>query len=154
VKLAFDESIEIGAPPDEVWNVLTDNDAMPLFSGFGPIPAIRSARWIQGDEYREGAVREVQNADGSSHREEVVTAVKARCLEDRIHDFTSPFRWLVREARDRFELVPNGDRTEMRRTFAIELTNLAWWPAAALLLPLLRRAVRRHNAALRTRLGV
>jgi hypothetical protein len=146
-------SSEFAAPREAVWAVLTDLGLMPLFTGFGPIPGIASARWVQGDEPREGAVREVRNRDGSTHREEVVALVPRAVLEDRIHAFTSPLRLLAREARDRFELADLGAGTALTRTFSIELRSPLALPVVALLLPLLRAALHRHHAALRGKLA-
>jgi carbon monoxide dehydrogenase subunit G len=148
LKLAVHESVEIGAPPQSVWRLLTDIHKMPMFSGFGPIPGIQSARWVVGESCLEGAARQVRNTDGSTHIEDVVIAAPPSRLEDRIHGFTSPFRLLVREVRDRFELVPKDGATVLERTFAIELKSPVWLPVAAMLVPLLRQAVRRHHRAI------
>jgi hypothetical protein len=149
------ETASFPAPPEAVWAALTDLDNMPLFSGYGPIPGIAEARWIDGSSFRAGAVREIRNRDGSTHREDVAAAVAPTLLEDRIHGFTSPLRFLVREARDRFVLTAEqrGNGTRLERTFTLELRSAVVAPLAALLLPLLRRAIRRHHAALAVRLA-
>lgn len=147
------ETIQIQASPETVWSTLSDIENMTMFSGFGPIPGIASARWIEGDVCRTGAVREVRNRDGSTHREDVVLADPPHALEDRVYGFTSPFRFLVREARDRFELTPSAGGTTLQRTFTLELTSPIASPLAALLLPALHRAVQRHLSTLRDHLA-
>jgi hypothetical protein len=153
MKLTLGESIQLDAPPPLVWDTLADIGNLPLFTGFGPIPGIESARWIRDDACRPGAVREVRNTDGSIHREEVLAASRPERLEDRIFAFDSPFRFIVRQGYDRFDLVPVGNRTELRRTFVFELTSPVWWPLASVIRLLFRSAVRRHHGALRAKLG-
>jgi len=152
--LRLSETASFQASPEAVWATLANLDNMALFSGYGPIPGIAEARWIEGDSFRAGAVREIRNRDGSVHREDIAAAVAPSLLEDRIHGFTSPLRFLVREARDRFVLVADeqGNGTRLDRTFTLELRSALVAPLAALLLPLLRRAIRRHHANLAVRL--
>lgn len=153
MQLSFHETHLFSQTPETVWPVLTDIEGMTSFAGYGPIPGIARARWAEGDTCcRQGAVREVENRDGSRHREDVVALRAPELLEDRIYGFTSPLRLFVREVRDRFELqaVPSG--TALRRTFTLELLSPLGLPLAALMLPFLKRALRRHHAGLATRL--
>jgi hypothetical protein len=152
MKVVLEESVDFPVAPGMVWDVLTDIENMRTFVGFGPIPGIASARWTSGDGCRVGAVRAVENTDGSKHFEDVVAAVPGERLEDRIYDFSSPFRFLIREVRDRFELAPKGNGTELGRTFALELKSPLVWPLVYAIIPLFRRALRRHHEALRKKL--
>jgi hypothetical protein len=153
--LRLSENASFPASPEAVWATLANLDNMPLFSGYGPIPGIAEARWIDGDSFCAGAVREIRNRDGSVHREDIAAAVAPSLLEDRIYGFTSPLRFLVREARDRFVLTTDerGTGTNLQRTFTLELRSALVAPLAALLLPLLRQAIRRHHANLAVRLA-
>src|SRR5687768_14323373 len=108
------EELVFSASPEKVWQRFADITSMKSFVGYGPIPGIASARWIQG-EGSAGSVREVTNTDGSRHHEEVVAYEPHRRMEDRIFGMTSPFRFLVREARDTFELTPEGTGTRLVR---------------------------------------
>jgi len=92
-----------------------------------------------------GAVREVQNLDGSKHLEDVVAAAPAERLEDRIYAFSSPFRFLIREVFDRFDLIAKGQGTELERTFSLELKSPLVAPLVYAIIPLFRRALRRHH---------
>ena len=152
MQLEIIEVVAIAAPRTALWALLTDLDAMPLFAGFGPIPGIERARWIERDGYEQGAVREILNRDGSMHREDVAVVRAPELLEDRIYAFTSPLRFIVCEGRDRFELNEHAGTTTLTRTFAFELTSVLTLPLAAALRPLLRAAIRRHHTALRARL--
>jgi hypothetical protein len=153
VHLTLRETAAFQVAPEVVWALLVDIDSMPLFAGFGPVPGIERACWVEGDGYREGAVREVCNRDGSRHREKVVAAIAPTLLEDRIYGFTSPLRLLAREARDRFELGAHGSGTMLTRTFTLELRSPLVWPAAALLGLFLRKALSRHHRAMRNELA-
>lgn len=138
------ETTELPAPPADAWAHMTDIASLTDFVGYGPIPGIASARWIQGTGAK-GSIREVTNTDGSRHREEVIDVQQLRRLEDRIYDVSSPFRFLVREARDIFELSESPRGTRLVRTFRFELRSRAAWPIAKAVAVLFRRAVRRHH---------
>lgn len=146
------EEIVFDASPAKTWEAFASIEAMSTFVGYGPIPGIASARWIEG-EGGTGSVREVTNTDGSRHREEVIAFTPHQRMEDRIYGMTSPFRFLVREARDTFELSPDGEGTRLVRTFRFTLRSVLWWPVAVLALALFRRAMRRHHAAVAARLA-
>ena len=145
------EEIVFASSPENVWQRFADINTMESFVGYGPIPGIAYAKWIEGNG-AQGSVREVTNTDGSRHREEVVAFEPHHRMEDRIFGMTSPFRFLVREAHDSFEFSPDGDRTRLVRTFRFTLTSPLWWPVAALALAVFRRAVRRHHASVAARL--
>lgn len=151
MEIVVREECVFAASPAVTWDCVADIGAMEAFVGYGPIPGIASARWVKGDG-AVGSVREVTNTDGSRHREQVVVLERHRRLEDRIHAITSPFRFLVREARDTFEFRAEGDHTRLVRTFRFTLTSASWWPIAIVVLACFRRAVRRHHAVLAERL--
>jgi len=134
---------------DRVWAMLSDISMMTGFVGFGPIPGIQSAAWIDGDQLAEGNRRAVTNTDGTTHLETVVRVDPPRLIVDRIHDMTSPLRVFVREIEDRFELEPTAEGgTLMVRTFDVHLKSRAFLPIAALLGPALRRALHRHHRSM------
>lgn len=147
------ESAHLLAPPEAVWAELTTLEHMTDFVGFGPIPGVARAAWLEGAPYAEGSVREVTNLDGSRHLERVQRAEAPRVMEDALFGFTSPLRHVVREGFDRFELERDGASTRLRRTTSFVLSRWWWWPLVWLLLHIFfRRAVRRHHEALARRL--
>lgn len=153
MRLVISVSRFIDAPPEAVRSHLGEISNLVDFVGYGPIPGIRSARWEDGGEMRVGAVRRVENTDGSTHREEVVRC-EPDLVEDRIFDFDSPLRHLVREIRDRFELARAEGRTRLDRSFAVELKSPLTYPAAWVIGTLaLRPALRRHLEILGRRVG-
>ncbi len=133
------------ASTERLWAFLTDNANLPTFIGFGPIPGIVGARWLTQGEIRLGAVREIRNTDGSTHREEVVTFEPGRAYEDRIDEFSSPLRWLVRQCSDRFEFEKTGSGAKLRRSFRIELRSPLLMPVALVLRGFMRKAIDRHH---------
>jgi hypothetical protein len=147
MNIAIHETASIPMPLEKTWERFADIGAMTSFVGYGPIPGIQSARWLEGSG-AVGSVREIVNTDGSKHKEEVMVFDLHERIEDRIFDMTSPFRLMVREARDIFEFSAEGDGTRLERTFRFELTSPLWWPAARTIGAFFRRAMRRHHANL------
>ena len=90
----------------------------------------------------------IRNTDGSEHREQVVRYHPPKILEDRIFGMTSPFRFLVRKAHDVFDFETIGNQTLLRRAFRFTLRSPIALPIAWALLPVFRRALRRHHANL------
>ncbi len=138
----------IFAAPDVVWAELTAIENMTSFVGFGPIPGIKSAAWLSGDGASLGAVRRVTNRDGSTHKEAIVEFEPGRCVEDRIYDFDSPVRFLLKEIRDRFVLASAGAGTRLERRVIFVAKGPWAWPATRLLSALFRRAAERQHAVL------
>ena len=77
------EEALLPAERETVWALCTDITHMSSFVGYGPIPGIESAVWIEGEG--EGGVREVRNTDGTTHREEVLALRHPALVEDRIY---------------------------------------------------------------------
>ncbi len=153
MRVVLSVSRSIAAPPDAVHAHLSDLSNLTDFTGYGPIPGIRAARWEGDGQARVGAIRRVENTDGSTHREELV-CWDPSVIEDRIFDFESPLRHFVREIRDRFELAPAEVGTRLDRRFVVELESPLAYPLARLIGALfLRPALRRHLATVDGRLA-
>ncbi len=146
------ETIWIRRTREEVFDFTNAVENMTSFVGFGPIPGIVSARWLEGGGPAPGARREVTKSDGTTHLEEMVTYEPPGRHCARITGLAAPFAWLVREIRDDFWLVADAGGTRVDRIFRAELTVPLAWPAVMLLRPLLREAVRRDLRGVKRRM--
>jgi len=151
--LVLVEEVVFDAPVAEVWALCTAADQMSSFVGWGPIPGIASVRYREGEGVAPGALREITNADGSTHREEIVAVEPHRRLEDRVHGLGGPVRFVVREMVDVWEFASSGSGTRLRRTFTLALRSPLAWPLGAALRFAFRRALRRHHAELAARVA-
>ena len=152
MRLVLTETATFPARADRTWALLTDIEAMPSFRGWGPIPGIERAEWLQG-EGGPGSIRRVHNLDGTSHSEELAAVIPRERLRDRIFDIASPAARLVRSMTDEWELREVADTTRLTRTFEIELRSGLLLPLGLFMRWAMRRAFRRHHAELARRLG-
>jgi uncharacterized protein YndB with AHSA1/START domain len=151
VKVELTRTALFTAPPERVWELLTDMSLMALFNGWGPIPGIADAKWVEGDGH-PGSIRVVSNRDGTKHREEVMARERPTRIEDRIFALESPLRFMVHDVRDTFLLAAEGQGTRLRRTFTFELSSTFWWPMAMVIRLAMGLAVSRHHAEIASRL--
>jgi hypothetical protein len=142
MQLRIHEHVEIEAPRQAVFDHTIRPENFGSFEGFGPIPGIRSATYVTHGPVGVGSRRRVLNTDGSEHSEEITHFEAPRRHNSRIFDIRPPFALIVRFLEDDWIFEDSGDRTRIQREFRIDARPLAL-PIAVLLLPLLRRAVRR-----------
>ncbi len=60
------------------------------FKGFGIIPGIKNANYIVKSESIIGSLIQVENSDGSSHKEEIIDYKKDSYLKIKMFDFSKP----------------------------------------------------------------
>lgn len=100
-----------------------------FFTGYKAIPAIVSARTMNGLPLQEGSIRIVENSDGSSI-EEAIVALKRPDTQQYalVKGFKPPFSWLVRSASGSwfYETVDSytSDQTKIIWNFYFEIPNI------------------------------
>jgi hypothetical protein len=142
MKIEIDEEIEIDASTERAFAYATDIANLSSFVGYGPIPGIVSATYVSGRAAALGTARQIVNADGTTHDEVYIEFDSPRRYLVEIKGLQPPFSLLVKSARDEFVFVPGRGGTEIRRKFTFFLAGLAAYPAAAALVPFMRRAIR------------
>lgn len=116
----------VNAKIEDVFNASTDCDNLPkFFTGYKGIPAILSAKTVDGLPLREGSIRIVDNSDGSSI-EEVILSLKQPSLQEYklIRGFKPPFSWLVRAASGKWEYETLDNKTRVIWNFYFETRNI------------------------------
>ena len=116
----------VNAKIEDVFNASTDCDNLPkFFTGYKGIPAILSAKTVDGLPLREGSIRIVDNSDGSSI-EEVILSLKQPNLQEYklIKGFKPPFSWLVRAASGKWEYETLDNKTRVIWNFSFETRNI------------------------------
>jgi uncharacterized protein YndB with AHSA1/START domain len=146
--IVVDEEVVLSASPDAVWEHFHAPEGYALFVGYGPIPALVRVDWIEGDHERVGSIGRVQFADGSTQRERVLRSERPHRYEIAIDEFSSVFRFVVREAREDVRFVAEGSKTRLVRRFTFTPRNALAVPVALVIRRLFRRAVQRNHEGL------
>lgn len=144
VKLHAEANVRIARPPEAVFDFVTRPEAVAeTFRGHGPVPGARTSQVVTPGGMRPGAIRRVENTDGSVVDEEIAELERPSVQAYRlVRGLRPPFTWLVRQAGGRWTFTPDGDGTLIRWVFTFELRSfLAWPPARGLLVPPFRRAM-------------
>ena len=133
----------VNASIEDVFNASIDCQNLPkFFTGYKAIPAIVSAKTIDGLPLHEGSVRIVENSDGSSI-EEVIVSLKQPDLQEYklLRGFKPPFSWLVRSASGKWEYETLGAKTQVRWNFYFEVSNIfAYWVFRLIVQPSFQQA--------------
>lgn len=117
----------VNAKIEDVFNASIDCHNLPkFFTGYKGIPAILSAKTVDGLPLHEGSIRIVDNSDGSSI-EEVILSLKQPNLQEYklIRGFKPPFSWLVRVASGKWEYENLGNKTRIIWNFYFETLNIS-----------------------------
>lgn len=127
--------VEIAASPEAVFDFVTSLSNLPkVFRGFGPIPAIAKAEMADGGEMREGAVRRIENSDGSVIDEEMIAFKKPERQTYRLlRGFKFPISLLIESGGGdwKFTATPKGTRIDWE--FYFMLTSPVFYPVGFLL---------------------
>jgi len=144
--------------PQAIAAGILDLDRWKAFVGWGPLPGIRSATWRERREPPAGSQIVVTNRDGSTHVETIVAWDPPRALHLRLDGFTAPVRHLARFFEERWTFAPAGEDIAkaggpaaplyaVTRTMELHPTGcLTRLVLAAIVAPMLRRAILRHMA--------
>ena len=141
-------SIEIAAPPEEVFDFITAPDVVGrTFGGWGPIPRALESRLVSEGPMRVGSVRQVVSADGSVIDEEILELERPGVQAYRLaRGMRFPFSAIVREARGRWTIDATEGGSAVRWRFVFVLRSALLWPLAYLLAAAFRQAMRANLA--------
>ena len=145
MRVAVQESVWLAAPRDVVFDFVASEAGFLSFPGYGPIPGLARVEFEHGSYQQVGSESRVTNTDGSTHREQVVECDRPRRFAVRIHSLSSPFRLLVRELDESWELSTEGTGSRLHRTFGFTLRSPLVWPLSLPLAQWMFRAAIRHH---------
>lgn len=130
--------------PEEIAAEILSVDKWPGFTGYGPLPGIRSAVFESRTPDVMGTWIRVVNTDGSSHVEEIVEWDPERRLRLDLKEFSPPLSRLADHFEEVWEFTPAAEGTDLVRTFAMYAKSWLSRPVLWLISLLLRRAIARH----------
>lgn len=143
MRIAVTEQIGIACDPDRAFHHSNEAANLTSFVGFGPIPGIREAHYLDSGPIGVGSKRSILKSDGTTHVEEITAFVPGRRHVSRIAGLTGIFRIIVRDLQDVWEFTSaGGNATLVTRSFIIDVRS-SMIPVALVLVPLLRQAIRR-----------
>lgn len=119
--------------PLAVFALMVDPERFPaMFTGYGPIPAIRAITWDA--PLAVGATRRIHNTDGSVLTE-TITALDAPTRHAyTLGGFRAPFSWLVTQGEADWSVSGEGPGSRVCWRYDFTLTGAWAYPLAVVLL--------------------
>lgn len=143
MRISITEQIDFTCSPANAFHHSNQAENLTSFVGYGPIPGIREARYLEPRSIGVGARRTVLKLDGTTHVEEITEFVPGRRHVSRIVGLTGFFGVIVRDLHDVWDFeAASGNTTRVTRSFIID-ARIFTAPIALALVPFLRRAIRR-----------
>lgn len=141
----------LGRPPAEIAGQILDLERWPEFTGFGPLPGIKSANIEVRTHDVVGTRIRVLNTDGSSHVEEIIEWEPTRLLRLQFYEFSPPLSRLATSFDETWEFEQDASQTCVVRSFAIHPKSALTRPFLWFISRLLQRAIARHLRQLQDR---
>ena len=130
MQIQTNAQVTINDSIESVFDISTDCQNLPkFFTGYKAIPAIVSAKTVDGLPLHTGSTRIVHNGDGSSV-EEIIVEVRRPTIQkyQLIKGLKPPFSWLVSIAFGSWLYETIDTRTKITWEFNFEVRNIfAYW---------------------------
>jgi len=126
MEIQTNAQIVINADIESIFDASVDCQNLPkFFVGYKAIPAIVSAKTLDGLPLREGSMRIVDNSDGSSIEEIIVSMQRPHIQKYKlVKGFQPPFSWLVCAASGQWSYEEIDTRTKIKWEFKFDSPNL------------------------------
>jgi hypothetical protein len=147
IRFACEETLPI--LPREIAEQMLEVANWTDFRGYAFIPAIKSAEFEVRTPEVIGSRIKVNNADGSSHVEEIIEWEPERRVAMRFQDLSPPLSRLTTGFVELWDFKPTTDGTHVTRSFELHAKSAWAWPVLKLISLVLRRAVARHLRQMR-----
>lgn len=90
------------------------------FKGFGIIPGIKNAKFIRKSNLVIGTLIQVENTDGSTHKEEFLEFDENRYLKIKMYDFSKPLSYLTEYFIEEWVLIKESDHYKIERSMNLQ----------------------------------
>lgn len=130
--------------PQAIAELMLDLANWSSFTGYGPLPGVKSAEFEVRTPNVVGTRIQATNGDGSRHIEEIVEWDPDRRLRLDMKEFSPPLSLLTTHFEEIWEFEPEGERTRVVRSFRMYPRSFIARPILWLISLLLRRAVTQH----------
>lgn len=142
--ITFSCEATVPLTPEGIANQILDLVNWPAFTGFGPVPGIKTAEFEHRTAAVVGSRIRVTNMDGSTHIEEIVEWDPAHQLELRVQDFSAPLSRLATRFEETWQFERTEGATKVTRWFELHPNSSFARPFLWLISFFLRRAIARH----------
>lgn len=130
--------------PNDIAAAILDTSRWAEFEGWGPLPGIRSAEFVQRTDDVVGSCIQVVNRDGSRHVEEITRWEPPDRLELTLSSFPAPLRWLAVRFVEGWDFERSEESWMVTRWMRIEPRGFVTRPLLVPIAFMLRRAMLRH----------
>ena len=130
--------------PSEIADSILDLAEWSSFRGWGPLPGIRSAEFLERMPGVVGTRIGVTNTDGSRHVEEIVEWDVGRRLGLRLCEFPRPLSLLAERFDETWEFLESDEGSRVERTIEIVPRNVLGRLVLPIIGWMLKKAIRRH----------
>ena len=130
--------------PEAFCEEFLDTDRWPEFTGYACLPGVKAARFERRTPEVVGSRIQVQNTDGSTHVEEIITWDVPQRIAVKFVEFQPPLRYLADHFIEAWEFRPSAGGTEVTRSMRMVPKS---WLGRMVLLPisvLMKRALEKH----------
>jgi hypothetical protein len=134
------------APQQKAFDIVLPIDLPQVFTGYGPIPAVKSVEHFDDGWNAAGQSRQINLADGSHGIEHMLTFENGKSFGYEIRPFTGLVGSFVDHAEGEWSFTPDGDGTTVQWSYTWVPKRFgapALWPLTKLWRPYAQRVVER-----------
>lgn len=142
--ITFTAQAHLRASPIQVADAILDLSNWPDFTGYGPLPGIESAEFIDRTPEVLGSRIQVKNTDGSTHVEEIVEWEPNRRLSMTLSEFSPPLSYLASSFDEVWAFHRQEEQTFVTRSFYLHPKNTPARIVLWFISFLLKRAIELH----------
>ena len=144
--IRFELHARILKSPAEIAAEIADLSRWTEFQGYGPLPGIARAEYERWTESMTGSRIRVQNTDGSTHLEEILSWDLDDSILMKLHEFSPPLGRLASHFHEEWRFHPENGATAVFRSFELHPRGPAARPLLWLISLLFRKAIDRQLA--------
>lgn len=127
-----------------IFSAILETENWQSFQGFGPLPGIRRAQFIERTEETVGSRIEVVNNDGSSHIETVTRWQPDELIEMQLGEFSPPLSKLATHFTERWHM----EDSKVTRTMKLYPRSIFALPILWFISLFLKKALQTHTQAI------
>lgn len=142
--IRFSCTADIPLPAEEIASQILDLSQWPNFAGYGILPGIQSAEFVERTVDILGTTIRVTNRDGSTHLEEITVWEPSRHIALRMHGFSKPVSQLATHFVESWDFKPNDSSTHVTRSFELHPRSHFTRPLLWLISFFLQAAIQKH----------
>lgn len=131
-------------PVTEMFRSIADVSKWTTFTGYGPLPGVKSASYRTRTDTMVGSVIHVQNTDGSQHDEEITEWIPGEAITMRFTNFSPPLSKLATHFTEHWTFRVTPDHSRISRQLKLYPKSAFARPALWFISKLLKPGIARH----------